>query len=505
MPEKIFALNVAPGIEKDGTLFSSTAWVDGTWVRFQRRLPRKIGGYQEIASTNSIVRGIYVVPDSPNFIVFYGTQSNLYALSVDPDWNVLAPAVDVTPAVFPSNVNYDWTFDTITAAGTNVSTLIAHAAPNLSSISNTIATPIFYGPLVDGQPLVPNGTSVSGGIVVFNPYLFAYGNSGRVIWFEPNSLTQVDAEVFISSEKIVAGLPTRGGSLSPAGLLWSLTSLIRVTFTGNTNDLFNFDTVSSQSSILTSRGIIEYDNIYFWCGVDRFLLYNGTVQELPNDKNTNFFFDNLNYAQRQKVWATKVTRFHEIWWHFPYGNATECNAAVIYNVQDRCWSSTFYDVDKVNGRSDGYFDQTFSLPIWSGTVPDNEGNYPLYVHETGTDIIYLDGTVASIACEIMSPGLSLVANAPNSSRPETDANLYITRIEPDFLMTGDMTINIWGHEYAQSTRTLLGTANFNSTTTKMDFTAMGREIYVEFICNGIGCDFQMGQVLICAKMGDVRA
>jgi hypothetical protein len=51
-----------------------------------------------------------------------------------------------------------------------------------------------------------------------------------------------------------------------------------------------------------------------------------------NDINLNYFYDNVNYTQRQKVWGTKVPRYNEIWWFWPKGDATECTDVLIYNV-----------------------------------------------------------------------------------------------------------------------------------------------------------------------------
>jgi hypothetical protein len=61
------------------------------------------------------------------------------------------------------------------------------------------------------------------------------------------------------------------------------------------------------------------------------------VKEIPNPMNQDYFFDNLNYTQRQKVWATKVPRFGEVWWFYPRGDSTECNDAIIYNVRENTW------------------------------------------------------------------------------------------------------------------------------------------------------------------------
>jgi hypothetical protein len=215
-----------------------------------------------------------------------------------------------------------------------------------------------------------NQVSVSGGVVTLHPYVFVYGNDGLIKNCSAgnvNDWVSADAnEVSVATGKIVQGLPVRGGSNAPSGLFWSLDSLIRVSYIGGAGSppqFWRYDLISSQSSILSSQSVIEYDGVYYWCGVDRFLLYNGVVKEIPNNFNQNYFFDNLNYAQREKVWVTKVPRFGEIWWFYPSGNATECNNAVIYNTRENVW----YDAGFAVGaqRSAGFFSQIFQFPVSS--------------------------------------------------------------------------------------------------------------------------------------------
>ena len=213
-----------------------------------------------------------------------------------------------------------------------------------------------------------NNVSVSGGVVTLHPYVFVYGNDGLIRNSSAGNAqdwVSADAnEVSVATGKIVQGLPVRGGSNAPSGLFWSLDSLIRVSYIGGAGSppqYWRYDLISSQSSILSSQSVIEYDGIYYWCGVDRFLLYNGVVKEIPNVMNQNYFFDNLNYAQREKVWVSKVPRFGEIWWFYPRGNATECTDAIIYNVRENTW----YDAGEALGsqRSAGFFSQVFPFPI----------------------------------------------------------------------------------------------------------------------------------------------
>jgi hypothetical protein len=215
-----------------------------------------------------------------------------------------------------------------------------------------------------------NNVSVSGGVVTLHPYVFVYGNDGLIRNSGAGNVqdwVSADAnEVSVATGKIVQGLPVRGGSNAPSGLFWSLDSLIRVSYIGGAGtppQFWRYDLISSQSSILSSQSVIEYDGIYYWCGVDRFLLYNGVVKEIPNSMNQNYFFDNLNYAQREKVWVSKVPRFGEIWWFYPRGNATECTDAIIYNIRENTW----YDAGEALGarRSAGYFSQVFHFPTWA--------------------------------------------------------------------------------------------------------------------------------------------
>jgi len=246
-----------------------------------------------------------------------------------------------------------------------------------------------------------NNVSVSGGVVTLHPYVFVYGNNGLIKNCSAgniNDWVSADAnEVSVATGKIVQGLPVRGGSNAPSGLFWSLDSLIRVSFIGGAGtppQYWRYDLISSQSSILSSQSVIEYDGIYYWCGVDRFLLYNGVVKEIPNSMNQNYFFDNLNYAQREKVWVSKVPRFGEIWWFYPRGNATECTDAIIYNVRENTW----YDAGQAVGarRSAGYFSQVFHYPI-AASWETNEVGGVNEVTLTTAGTSYTDGTYTNQA------------------------------------------------------------------------------------------------------------
>jgi hypothetical protein len=262
-----------------------------------------------------------------------------------------------------------------------------------------------------------NNIEVSGGLVALHPYLFVYGNNGLIqncSAGNPSDWVSADANaVNVASGKIVQGLPVRGGSNAPSGLFWSLDSLIRVSFIGGTGtpaQYWRYDIISSQTSILSSQSAIEYDGVYYWCGVDRFLLYNGVVKEIPNSMNQNYFFDNLNYDQRQKVWVTKVPRFGEVWWFYPRGDATECTDAVIYNVRENVW----YDAGEARGaqRSAGYFSQVFAFPVaadWHASEAETVFT-DTFNEVSGSVFLYSDTYNTQVAVNQVITGTNIPAN-----------------------------------------------------------------------------------------------
>jgi hypothetical protein len=358
--------------------------------------------------------------------------------------------------------------------------LLAHPGLNLAQIDQTVNTPVLAGniagtvmsPLTDTSGSTPTGDiiEVAGGVVVLHPYVFVYGDNGLIKncvagnpfdWNGPDS-----NEVNVASTKIVKGLPVRGGSNAPSGLFWALDSLIRVSYTPTTVTVagtpqtfyWRYDIISSQSSILSSQCVIEYDGIYYWIGVDRFLLYNGVVKELKNNFNQNYFFDNLNYAQSQKVYAQKVPRFGEIWWFFPSGDSEECNDCIIYNTREDCW----YDAGTALGarRSSGYFSQVFRFPINAGNVLSVQqevfSNSITTINTNANIEVPLSAVTNLIAVGQLVIGTGVAADSLITLiAPSATAGFYTVTLDKPATASGTVTatfnttagrITLWQHE-----------------------------------------------------------
>lgn len=573
--KEVSQITSQPGIRRDGTNLDGDFYTDGQWVRFQRGRPKKMGGYREIVDD-------LTGPARATLVWSRGFMNAMYTFSAPKiemllvDQNGVGNNLyDRTPVGFTADTNHIWSVDTMydDAVGSQETIIVAVATTSLANIDDTTEHQVYYGLTTGTGAFAPiTGLTVSGGIVCISPYLVYFGSDGLVGWSDinqPQTLSTGDAgSDRVTGAKIVKGLPVRGGN-GPGALLWSLDSLISMQYIGG-SAIFRFTTISSQTSILSQNGVIEYDGSYFWAGVDRFLVYaGGQVQELPNQNNLNWFYDNLNFPQRQKVWAMKVPRYGEIWWFYPRGDATECTHAVIYNVREKTW----YDCELA--RSSGYYSQVFHYPVMTGSqanstkrrlsitisvgtfnlgdsivgiisgatatiyevasatevlvnmisgteftdgetinnqtvsgtaaIQDIQDLYGIYVHEQG-----LNAVIGETEQSIESYFETADFGYPTGGSQQNDIKglnrwTRLIRVEPDFVQTGDMSVQVVGREFAQSQDEISDPYIFDSNTGKIDMREQRRQIRLRFTSSTLGGNYEMGRVILHTEPGDVRS
>lgn len=499
MPTAIpFPIRSTPGIKRDGTSFEGDNYQDGLWCRFNARgLPRKIAGYLAITSRlPEVIRGMDSYTAGKVCYVYMGSQSVLTQVQVGLG-GLLGPITDRTPIGFVADANNLWQFANFQNVVSGNSVIVAHANRALSDISDQTETPIYYGNSNDVAALVASGMSATaGGVMAIPPYIVAYGKNGRVDISKANDPTVATANsIFVTPQKIIKGLPLRGSNL--AFILWSLDSIITAQFDPNLTSTaggiptFNFNTVSASSSILSEQGVVEYDSIYYWAGVDRFLMFNGIQQELPNNLSIDFFYDNVNMAARNKVFAYKVPRWGEIWWCFPRGSATECNHAVIYNTRLKIW----YDTPLPDaGRSAGIYAKVYPKPFMADLDHTNQG-YTLWQHETGVDkSIY--GSTLAIRSFIQTHELSPITRQPEPA----DKAYRVSIVEPDFKQAGNINVSVTGRANSRTTEVATAPEVMPQTVAGPEtqiarFSKNGRLISFIFETNQAGGDMEMGQVI----------
>jgi len=607
MPVTTVVLKSQPGIKRDGTRFEGDNYVDGQWVRWQRGLPRKMGGYRStqkylqeisrgfstftqmnfvychsggastldrftidstgnssivtdrtpvaVAATATVtltggaagsvdmitVDGVNIMSGSVAFTTDLPTTaaavaSNINAHTSSPEYTAAAVGAVITISAaigvgsdpngyqlvvttttitatdtnmyggsfaLTTSAENMWMFDYQYDSSTNQNYLLSHVAPNRDCICNDAGGQIFFGEVLGTGDLksvsLPPDANVTGGIVSLHPYLFYYGTDGIIGWSkegEPTNLTGTGSGLArVWGQKIIKGMPLRAGSGSaPAGIFWAFDAVIRATFTGGAT-VFQFDVVATDTSIISPQCVVDYDGVFFWCGVDRFLMFNGVVREVPNQMNLNYFFDGINQRARTEVFAFKVPRYGEIWWCYPRGDATECTHAVVYNVRENTW----YDTELPNGgRSAGQFNNSFAAPILTG-VEDTGSGYRVWVHEQLTDE-YDGPNIRPIKSYFETADLSRLVAGQNEY-------LRITTIEPDFVQSGPMSVQVTGRANARAPEVYSTVFTFPETASApyeqiVMLKEQRRELRVRFESNAVYGDYQMGQIIGHIDSGD---
>lgn len=490
----------APGIGRDGTLADGDTHVDGQWVRWQRGRPRKMWGYRKVSELAEISRGLHVSAANGEMYLHSGGQAVLKQVKTDRN-GILVQLATRTPAALAASSDNLWQFDMLYDSVSATNRLIAHATPSLSNIDSTTETNVYYGDVRASAILTDTGVDASGGIVALPPYLIVFGADGIFKWSVPNKPDDFtntgSGTARIAGSKLIVGRRVRGTGAGPAGLIWTQDELVRVAFTTG-GSTWNSD-VLAETSLMSSRCIVEYDGVFYWPGVDRFLTFSGVQRELPNTFSHNFFFDNVNMAQRQKVFGFKNPRWGEIWWCFPFGDATEANHAIVFNVRENVW----YDTPlPESGRSAAVYAAAYPRPFMAG-VDLEDSAYLLWQHETGLDAV--NGTdVQPIRSFFDTPERSLI----DAEQP-IDAAMKVARLEPDFIQSQDLTVQVIGRSNFRSPervgeiKAITETAEAPAEET-IPMREVHRRVRFRIESNDIGGDYQGGVSVIHVGKGDAR-
>jgi len=540
MTTNVIVLDSDPGIQRDGTKYDSKSYIDGQWVRFYRNRPLKIGGYQIIdPGTGTIIRTVYNYnnPMRPNSCDTYLGRANSVVYENFTFNGLGSGEIDRTPVEYDAYIaslspddalNILWDFDVFTDGGTH-SYIVAHVAPNANDSNNTIRGPIYYGSTDTNTPLIPvldedeNPVLVSGGIVFLPPILVAYDNDGLIRWCNTGVISgdgsgwsSSDNGQTIANSKIIKVLVSRGSS-TPQLLAWTSNALISLIYSSGTTDTpvisFSAVTIDNDITVMSANSIIGHANEFFWIGLDKFYFFNGIVRPLQNTMNSQFFFQNINLAQRAKVWAMLVspgTGDTEFWWHFPFGTAPECTHCLMYPYEIKRW------FDAAISRSAGASAGVFPLPMMADNVAREIVTragiinvYPLWRHEIGYDQVISLPPSLSNASAIDSYFETHIYDFFEGN-PANNRVMRTRRIEPDFLMNGEMTVTVNNRFFPSDTLangnlTQNGPYTFDLNTQKIDaVNSQGRLVSFRFESNQLGGAYQMGKTLLNYNVGDVR-
>lgn len=539
MPRNIDENNPIPrhvqselGIQRDGTAYNAKAYIDGQHCRFFHEWGEKMGGYKMLEiGDGEVINQMFGVSKSESTDIYMGRGSSLRYFNLRNNGTV-GPLIDRTPTSgFTPNANNSWSFTLFSQVDPDTTEQTTYIIAQVNIGWNDVASqqngPIFYGDIDDTTPLVqitngqtiPQPVLVSGGVIALNNIIVAYGNNGVIYWTKSTigidggggplnwcDIADVPNYQFIAQTKIVTAIEYYGTLL-----FWTLNSLLQAIYVPATGDsagqgsYWVIKVISKNTSILSASCVVQYNQLVFWVGERQFYIFNGAVGRVQNYMAANWFFDNVNADNKSLTYAYVNEQYDEVWFNFPFGKVSQsfCNQNIIFNVGRQTWYTTQLD------RSAGIILNTYRYPILSSSSPEititETGavyeSYPVWSHENGIDKD-INGTLSPIQSYFE---YSIYDLYTGQASPNTNTLVQTMRVEPDFVMEGDMTLTIKNRMFAQSNAEETGPITFNSNTKFIDkVVSQGRQVTLRFESNTLGGYYQAGKILHDFIPGDVN-
>jgi len=186
----------------------------------------------------------------------------------------------------------------------------------------------------------------------------------------------------------------------------------------------------------------------------------------------DFVFNDINDAQRSKVYGVLNSKFSECWWFYPSSNSTECNRYVAWNYRENYW--TIGELARTAAADVGEF-------IYPNYVSSD--GY-LYEHEVGFS--YDDATV------FVESGPVLLGQG--------DRLMVARTLIPDEKTQGDVKATFKTRNYPNASESSHGPYTMaNPTSVRFQ----GREVAMRIVGN-VATDWRVGTMKLDVVPGSAR-
>ena len=123
--------------------------------------------------------------------------------------------------------------------------------------------------------------------------------------------------------------------------IYTNTSIHNLRLTNSTVTPVAFSPVTSQYGGQTTDGMVEFDGKHLVVGSNDIYIFSGNPGNIVSVADTrvrDYFYNNLNNAEANKLFVLRNQQQDEIWINYPKGASTVCNEALIYNYRLNNWT-----------------------------------------------------------------------------------------------------------------------------------------------------------------------
>lgn len=323
---------------------------------------------------------------------------------------------------------------------------------------------------------------------VFNPMCIR----GSDIEDPENWTTSTSTNAF---EQILEG----GGRLVGARInaygifVWTDTALYQATFLGDPGQTYRFDKLGSNCGLIGPNAAVVAGQVAYWIGQDRQFyscVLGGVPQIIPSPVQREFV-DNLALGQQDKIVASSIAQYGEIWWHYPdvRDMVTTTTDGMIPGLENSRYMSLSYIGQ---GWARGTLSRTAFVDASPATSPigiDYDG--ASFYHERGQ---YANGSAINWFIESADYYLG-----------EADNTLEIQGVWPDFEdQVGAIQMTMTTRLYPQGNEYVRGPYSISPNRGRRDFRASGRVARVRIASNSAPSYARLGKLEFDAQRRGLR-
>lgn len=308
-----------------------------------------------------------------------------------------------------------------------------------------------------------------------NPMRVLFSDQGDETTYITTATNLAGDVVLSEGNTLVAGKSTR-----LVNLIWTDTALYTARHIGDIDFVFEFQLAGTSCGLIGPNAAAVVDGRAYWMASNKqFYVYQGGQPQVIPCPVQDHVFDNMDPAQREKVYASHNSMFNEIWWLYPH-DSTECDRYVVFNYLENNWTVGTFARSAMVDR--GVYDEPYMAGV--------DGS--LYSHENGVDA---NGGVFS----------SSLTSAP-FDLADGDRVAELRRIVPDLTLdTGSSVFFTLKHRrYPVATETSETARQVGASTEKLDYRVQARQMALTISSNGVGDNWRLGDIRMDITPGGFR-
>ena len=501
------ALEPPPGLTDDDTTFASPgAWADGTNVRFVKGRPETIGPWEEAFATalTGTCRNLLAWTDNDgNVAVAFGTHSKLQVL-----WN--SSLYDITPAGLSAGaIHSSGTapgYGTGTYGGGTYSVPASQAYARTWSLDtwgeNLVASPrggtLYRWQNDTGVPAAEVTSApeeITAMLTTIERQVLALGCSEEAsgsfngLCIRGCDLEDIDDWTTTATNNAFelilegSGSIVTGRKLGPYVLVWTNVGLYMGQYLGAPEQTYRFDLVALNCGLIGPNAVQIVGQTAVWIGTDKqFRIWApGTQPRILECPIWHDFADNLDASQAAKVVLGELSKFREVWVHYP--DARDANPG-----ENSRYLALSFDIAAGVGREwfRGEMERSAFVDAGVATYPigvDPDSRVWYHEHPAGADVSWSIRTADTYI-------------------EEGERAAEIQRFIPDFEeQDNSLSLTLHMRKDPRSAAVARGPHTITTTATRKDFRAAGRIMSVEL--SGTG-RMRMGKPLFEAVLRGER-